>query len=221
MADEPMRPTDFTAAGEAKPKAAVKPVDAATLILWRRTQKGFEVLMGHRAATLRFMPGRLVFPGGRVDPADRSAKVEAPLPDFTRACLERRATPRAAHALAVAAVRELEEETALRIGQGAALPDLSGLDYLCRAVTPPMSPVRFNARFLMAPAELATGTLQGSGELENLGFFDVEDAHRLKLAPITAKVLEEFAAVMAMDEAERQTRILVWFQGRDSRRAER
>lgn len=216
-----MRPTDFTATGEAKPKAAVKPTDAATLILWRRTRQGFEVLMGHRAATLRFMPGRLVFPGGRVDPADRSARVAAPLPDFTRACLERRATPRAAHALAVAAVRELEEETALRIGQGAALPDLSGLDYLCRAVTPPMSPVRFNARFLMAPAELATGTLQGSGELENLGFFDVEDAHRLKLAPITAKVLEEFSAVMAMDEAERQTRILVWFQGRDTRRAER
>ncbi len=216
-----MRPTDFTAAGEARPKAAVKPTDAATLILWRRTAQGFEVLMGHRAASLRFMPGRLVFPGGRVDPADRTAKVAAPLPDFTRACLERRSTARAAHALAVAAVRELEEETALRIGQGATLPDLSGLDYLCRAVTPPMSPVRFNARFLMAPAELATGTLQGSGELENLGFFDVEDAHRLKLAPITAKVLEEFLTVMAMSEAERHTRILVWFQGRDTRRAER
>lgn len=216
-----MHPTDFTATGEAKPKAAVKPADAATLILWRRTRQGFEVLMGHRAASLRFMPGRLVFPGGRVDPADRTAKVVAPLPDFTRACLERRARPRVAHALAVAAVRELEEETALRIGQGAALPDLSGLDYLCRAVTPPMSPVRFNARFLMAPAELASGTLQGSGELENLGFFDVEDAHRLKLAPITAKVLEEFSTVMAMSETERQTRILVWFQGRDTRRAER
>jgi len=224
LADEappPHLPTDFTATGEARPKTAVKPKDAATLILWRRSSKGYEVLMGHRAASMRFMPGRLVFPGGRVDPADRRVPVLAPLPDFTRACLERRAGPRIAQAIAVAAVRELEEETALRIGEGAARPDLSSLSYLCRAVTPPMSPVRFNARFLMAPAEAATGEVQGSGELENIGFFEIEDAHRLKLAPITAQVLLEFAAVMAMPEQERQTRILIWFQGRDNRRAER
>lgn len=216
-----MTPGDFTAAGEAKPKVAVKPSDAASLLLWRRTSRGFEVLMGHRAATLRFMPGRLVFPGGRVDLADRAAPIAAPLPDFTRECLERRAKPRIAQAIAVAAVRELEEETALKIGGGAAAPDLSALDYLCRAVTPPMSPVRFNARFLMAPAEVATGNIEGSGELENLGFFDIDEARHLKLAPITAAVLTEFAAVMAMGEQERQTRTLVWFQGRDSRRAER
>lgn len=216
-----MLPTDFTTAGETKPKAAVKPKDAATLILWRHSSKGYEVLMGHRAATLRFMPGRLVFPGGRVDFADRHVPIAAPLPAFTRACLERRVGPKIAQAIAVAAVRELEEETALRIGEGAARPDLSVLSYLCRAVTPPMSPIRFNARFLMAPAEAATGTIQGSGELENLDFFGIEEAHRLKLAPITGQVLLEFAALMAMEEAERETRILIWFQGRDNRKAER
>jgi 8-oxo-dGTP pyrophosphatase MutT (NUDIX family) len=219
-----MRPTDFTAAGEAKPPRAVRPRDAATLLLWRRSAKGLEVLMGVRNARHRFMPNRLVFPGGRVDAADRAAPAAAPLSPAARTGLERRATPRLAHALAVAAVRELHEETGLllgRIEQGRLLPDLAPLDYLCRAVTPAMSPVRFNARFLTAPAEAASGTLAGSGELEFLDWYDVAAARGMELADITAKVLEEFHAVMALPAAARAARPLVWFQGRDNRRLER
>ena len=52
--------------------AAARPADAASLILWRQSRQGVEVLMGLRSRAHRFMPGVLVFPGGRLDPADRS-----------------------------------------------------------------------------------------------------------------------------------------------------
>jgi 8-oxo-dGTP pyrophosphatase MutT (NUDIX family) len=222
--NQAMRPTDFTAAGEAKPAKAVKPRDAATILLWRKGSSGLEVLMGVRSVKHRFMPSRLVFPGGRVDAEDRSAPVASDLHPHTRRALELRATPRLARAIAVAAVRELHEEAGLLLGHvegGRLHADLSPLRYLCRAVTPPMSPVRFNARFLYAPAEAATGAFADSAELENLAYYPVDETPPYELAPITAKVLGEFRDLMALPEAERETRPLIWYQGRDTRRLER
>lgn len=213
-----MRPEEFTAGAEPKPARAVRPKDASTLLLWRHSSRGLEVLMGVRSAGHRFMPNRLVFPGGRVDPGDRAAASAAPLNPVARRMLERRAAPRLAHGLAAAAARELQEETGLNLGTP---PDLSALEYLCRAVTPPMSPVRFNARFLAAPAEAARGTLCDSRELERLGWFTIEEARAAQPAPITARVLGEFAEWAVMSDAEREARPLVWYQGRDTRRFER
>ncbi|MHA8048882.1 NUDIX hydrolase, partial [Roseomonas mucosa] len=51
--------------------AAARPADAASLILWRQSRQGVEVLMGLRSRAHRFMPGVLVFPEARLDPADR------------------------------------------------------------------------------------------------------------------------------------------------------
>lgn len=221
---EPMRPTDFTAAGEARPEAAARPRDASTLLLWREAGGHLEVLMGVRSAKHRFMPSRLVFPGGRVDAEDRTAPTLSELHPHTRGALELRAAPRLARAIAVAAVRELHEETGLLLGRlegGRLQADLAPIRYLCRALTPPMSPVRFNARFLIAPAEAATGTLGGSGELEHLAYHRLDQTPPHELAPITARVLEEFRELMALPEAERETRPLVWYQGRDTRRLER
>ncbi|MFC7735856.1 NUDIX hydrolase [Roseomonas sp. GCM10028921] len=221
---EPMRLTDFTAAGEAPPERPVRPRDAATILLWRERGGRLEVLMGVRSARHRFMPSRLVFPGGRVDREDRTAPVASDLHPRTRKALELRATPRLARALAVAAVRELQEETGLLMGQmegGRLHADLAPLRYLCRALTPTMSPVRFNARFLTAPAECATGELGGSGELEHLAFHAVDETPPHEIAPITAKVLAEFRDLMALPEREREARPLVWYQGRDTRRLER
>ena len=49
----------------------VRPKDAATLILVDRSGPAPKVLLGKRHARHKFMPGRYVFPGGRVDPDDR------------------------------------------------------------------------------------------------------------------------------------------------------
>lgn len=196
------------------------PRHAATLILWRRNHAGVvEVLMGMRAAGHRFMPNRLVFPGGRVDLADRAAAAATELCSATRAALEHRAPPRLARALAIAAARELEEETGLTLG--GAVPRLDGLEYLCRAVTPPTSPIRFNARFLIAPAEAAEGRLAGSGELEGLGYMPLDTLLDLPVAPITGKVLAEFRDWLAMSPEQRERRALIWFRGRDNRRVDR
>lgn len=159
--------------------------------------------MGLRGAGHRFMPNRLVFPGGAVDPADFAAPVAARLAPPVQALLEHGATPTLAQALAVAAARELEEETGLSLGSP---PDLSGLDYVFRAITPPDSPVRFDARFFTVSADAVSGTLGGSGELEDLRWIGVADALALTLARPTRAVIGQFQAWLALTPAERAAR---------------
>jgi 8-oxo-dGTP pyrophosphatase MutT (NUDIX family) len=221
-------PTEDNPGGTAELKRAatrsVTPRHAASLILWRQGPQGPEVLMGLRHASHRFMPNVLVFPGGRVDRGDHRAKALSELPDFTRACLQRQAPPSLARAIGIAAARELEEETGLVLGRQDGkrlLPDLAVIEYLCRAVTPPNRFRRFNARFLIAPAEAAHGTLRGSGELEELRFFSFDDAFRHKIASITAKVLAEFRTWLAMTPGQRVVRELICFRGMDNRTVER
>ncbi|MDB5483172.1 MAG: hydrolase, partial [Caulobacteraceae bacterium] len=49
---------------------AVRPRDAATLILVRRGGPKPRVMMGRRHSSHNFMPDKWVFPGGRIDRAD-------------------------------------------------------------------------------------------------------------------------------------------------------
>ena len=104
------------------------------------------MLMGMRGAKHRFMPNRLVFPGGRVDRADLTAHFATPLPKATERSLRKKTNTALAHGLAAAAARELLEETGLSLGHP---PKMHGLHYLARAVTPPGLPMRFNVRFLV------------------------------------------------------------------------
>jgi 8-oxo-dGTP pyrophosphatase MutT (NUDIX family) len=186
-------------------RRAVRPRDAASLIVTRSSTSGPEILMGMRGARHRFMPNRLVFPGGRVDPLDGRGPYASPLRADTAAHLRKQATPHRAQAIAIAVARELEEETGLTLGEP---PCLDGLSYLLRAVTPPSMPMRFNARFLVVDADRVSGTLAGSGELENLRYYTVAEALALDLAEITQMVLENFLAYLAMDEAARAARTL-------------
>ena len=81
-------------------------IPAATLILVRERSGGVpELLMVERAGGMAFAAGALVFPGGRIDPADRDL-----------------ATALAVDAGAVAAIRETIEETAVPVGLSP-LPD--------------------------------------------------------------------------------------------------
>ncbi len=191
-------PIDFVA-----PKArrrAVRPRHAASLIVLRTTGGGTEVLMGTRGSRARFMPNKLVFPGGAVDLADYRARAAAPLSPQTRTHLERGAPPRLAHALGIAAARELEEETGLSLGHP---PHLDGLHYLCRAITPPDSPIRFSARFLIVDADRLNGTLAGSGELDSLRYYGLEEALAADPASITREIMGELLAWLALAPPER------------------
>ncbi|MFC0205909.1 NUDIX domain-containing protein [Novosphingobium soli] len=88
------------------PPDAPAVIPAATVVIFRRPAGGGapELLMVQRAAGLRFAGGAAVFPGGRVDPADRE--------------LARRLLPDEAEEIAaarIAAIRETLEETGLMI----------------------------------------------------------------------------------------------------------
>jgi 8-oxo-dGTP pyrophosphatase MutT (NUDIX family) len=175
----------------------VEPRHAATLLVVDHTGPAPRLLMGHRRATARFMPGAAVFPGGGVDHADHIAPAATPLDPLTRAHLCRAASPSLAHALASAAARELHEETGLCLGQP---PTLAPLRYLCRAVTPPDRPIRFDARFLvvdaahLAPA--ATPLLQ-DGELETLAWHTLPETAELHLRTPTRVALALLAAYLS------------------------
>lgn len=187
---------------------AQRPKDAATLIL-TRGERTPEVLMGRRAPGHVFMASKWVFPGGRIDRSDFTAAFADDLgPDSARR-LEAEMPARRARALALTAVRETWEETGLILGRAApsvavagpwrdyrrhgALPDLSVLSYIARAITPPGRSRRFDARFFMAPAEalLTPEPTAGSGELDEIAWLPLEEARGLDLPAITRFVLDE------------------------------
>src|SRR6201996_6717539 len=134
-----------------------RPKDAATLILVDRSSAIPKVLVGKRHDKVVFMPGKFVFPGGRVDKSDNRVPVAAPITQALETNLLKgspKITASRARSLAVAAIREACEETGLCLGRrsdGAApklegpwkpftdaglLPDPSGLFLIARAIAP-------------------------------------------------------------------------------------
>lgn len=199
----------------------LRPKDAATLLIVRRDTAKPTVLMGRRHRGNAFMPDKWVFPGGRIAPGDFRVPAARELQPDVAEALARTAPPQRARALAMAAIRETFEETGLLLGQridpGSArapasrgvwgeflgqrvLPDLGALDFVARAVTPPSRPRRFDARFLLADAQalvsIDPGT--GTGELDELAWFDWEAALALDLPSITRVILHEVALRLDM-----------------------
>jgi len=190
----------------------VRPRDAATLILVRRSGPEPQILMGRRHGGHVFMPNKFVFPGGRVDPGDwRIAAASELKPHVVRRAAHG-ATPGRARALALAAIRETFEETGLLLGapcdrpprsrskgwqpffERRVQPVLEPLEFIARAITPPARTRRFDARFFLAGAEHIAGTTRpdnGSGELLELHWLTLGEAHRLDLPSITRFVLGE------------------------------
>src|SRR5215218_4581557 len=111
---------DRLVSAETNPKApTLRPADAATLIIIDRKGKSPKVLMGKRHAGLKFMPGKFVFPGGRIEAGDRSMTVTGDLhPRAEQALMARvtRPSTQRSRALALAAIRETFEETGLLLG---------------------------------------------------------------------------------------------------------
>jgi 8-oxo-dGTP pyrophosphatase MutT (NUDIX family) len=206
-------PTQPRLAGGAR---VVRPRDAATLIILRRSRGGeIRVLMGRRNGGHDFMPGKWVFPGGRIDRGDFRAPSASALRPEVAARLEKTAPARRARALALTAIRETFEETGLLLARAApprpavgpwreflslgALPDLAALDFVARAVTPPMSPKRFDARFFMAEAEalLSLEPRADCGELDEIAWVEAAAALELDLPSVTRFVLNEIPLRLA------------------------
>jgi 8-oxo-dGTP pyrophosphatase MutT (NUDIX family) len=189
----------FDAKGADRAKG-VRPKDAATLILVRG---GREVMMGQRAKGHVFMPDKWVFPGGRVDPGDVRAKAAKELTEENERLLRLGPVRRAPRAFALAAVRETKEEAGLVLG-GDAGPDLSKLSFICRAITPPHRPRRFDARFFMADAEQVgvAADPAPSEELLHANWFRLDEAEALDLPSITRFVMKEVRARLAGEKVK-------------------
>jgi len=99
---------------------------AATIMLVReKPEEGLEVLLLRRNRKLKFGPGFWVFPGGKIEEADRLR------------------TQHVVEVAKLAAVREAEEEAGIQL----ATTDLS---YFCHWTTPIVQPKRFATSFFYA-----------------------------------------------------------------------
>jgi 8-oxo-dGTP pyrophosphatase MutT (NUDIX family) len=174
--------------------------DAATLVLVDQTASAPRILMGRRRADLAFLANKFVFPGGRVDKADRTAPCQTPLAAAVcdKLLVSMRGRPNAAraHALAIAAIRETREEAGLVIG-APDRPNLSALSYFARAITPPGRPRRYDTRFFLADASAISGRAHdGDGELVDLSWFTLPEIRSLDLPGITRLVIEDVAELL-------------------------
>lgn len=200
----------------------LRPKDAATLILIDRSGGVPKVLLGRRHQRHRFMPGKFVFPGGRIEIADRAMPTAAPLHGQDIARLMRRIGQPSiakAAAFALAAVRETYEETGLMLGvprpegfaappgiwqafgKAGVMPDLSVLHFVARAITPPNRPLRFDSRFFAADssaiAHQADGFVGPDAEFVELIWLPITEVRSLDMPGITAVALEELQDRMA------------------------
>jgi 8-oxo-dGTP pyrophosphatase MutT (NUDIX family) len=195
------------------------PRDAATLMLIDRSGAEPKVLLGRRHASHKFMPGKFVFPGGRIEAQDGKMQAASELDPRTEAKLALRPrdeTVPPPRAFALAAVRETFEETGLLLGVKSAappavphaewegfatasvFPDLAHIHFVARAVTPPRRPKRFDTRFFTADATAVADKIEGvvgpDSELVELVWIPIVEATRLDMPTITGVVLEELDA---------------------------
>jgi len=204
-----------------------RPKDAATLLILDTSASGEpRILMGRRHERHKFMPGKFVFPGGRVDPGDSKASVAVDYDEITKSQImfdmKKLRSESRARGLAAAAIRETYEEAGIFIGRKQAenLPtaggfsafvehavalDLGQLRFVGRAITPPRRPRRFDTRFFAVFADaiadrMPDGVLP-SGELEELHWLPLDQAKSLDIPTITAVMIEELQLRLADDPA--------------------
>jgi len=175
-------------------RQAVAPRDAATLVLVRDAAGGgVEIFCVERSKQSKFMGGAIVFPGGKLDDADRDPR--------WRECANAPRSPgspiapddETLRALAIAACRETLEEAALLPLEGAPLDhetllamraslakkettmielvracglrlDLAALHAFARWVTPTVESRRFDARFFLAVVDAGARGLHDATE---------------------------------------------------------
>lgn len=226
--------------GRAASHPYLRPRDAATLIALRRDGNSVRILMGRRSDAHAFMPGMVVFPGGRVDRYDRFApavdaldhRVEAKL----IAAMRGRASAGRARALALAAIREAFEETGLIVGRSGlpdrpvrdpawaaflahgALPSLARLRFVAQAITPPGRVRRFDARFFAVFAEDGAMEVEAPHqELLSPEWLTFNEALEHPLPRITRMVLDHLRNCLSEDPSLRHDGPVLFSEARHGR----
>jgi 8-oxo-dGTP pyrophosphatase MutT (NUDIX family) len=147
---------------------------AASVIVLRDSDGGPEVLLVQRNSEARFMPGAWVFPGGAVHDPET--------PEET-------------------ALRELEEEAGVRIG------DVSELATFSRWITPAQVKIRFDTWFFVAAAPGGPEPVVDGSECVDWRWIRPQDAleayraDQLSLVFPTIKHLEHLAELESVEHA--------------------
>ncbi len=163
-------------------KPGSEPIAAATVVLLRDTDAGLETLMLRRNSKIAF-GGMWVFPGGRVDEADREGL--APGDDLAAA--------------RQAAVREAREESGLEIAGVSLVP-------LSHWTPPAITPKRYLTWFFVAPAPAAEVVID-DGEIKDHAWMSVREAlerrdrSEIELAPPTFVSLHGLASHGSVEAA--------------------
>jgi len=128
---------------------------AASVLMLRENNGGFEVFVQHRVSTMDFAAGMVVYPGGRVDPKDSATAASGHLGEtiISAHCKQwagtavwnegEAAAPQKAGEILAAALREVHEETGLSLEPGQLFP-------WANWVTPTGFPRRFDTYFFVA-----------------------------------------------------------------------
>jgi 8-oxo-dGTP pyrophosphatase MutT (NUDIX family) len=165
----------------------VKPRQAASVILLRGGGEALELLLVQRTPEARFMGGVWVFPGGAVDAEEGDGD----------------------EAHRAAAIRELEEEAAIVLGDAAELVKFS------RWITPEVVQIRFDTHFFLAPLPEGQEPRIDGEECVDLGWFtpagalEAHAAERISLVFPTIKHLEQLGDFATVDG------LLAYARGRD------
>jgi 8-oxo-dGTP pyrophosphatase MutT (NUDIX family) len=173
---------------------------AATVVLMRPSPTNehgtFEVYVLRRRTTMVF-GGVYAFPGGGVDPSDR-LPVSTP---EVRADRARRLglPPDEAAAVLAAAVREVHEETTVRLEEDRLLP-------WARWITPEFEPRRFDTWFFVAPLPPGEEAHDISGEADLTAWTSPAEAlaryaaGEFRMLPPTVVVLRDLAAYTRVED---------------------
>jgi 8-oxo-dGTP pyrophosphatase MutT (NUDIX family) len=158
-----------------------EPSPSASVILLRDGDQGLETYLLHRHARMPFAASMVVFPGGRVDPADEIASR-----DPVRVC----------------ALRETREET------GVSLTDDELLGW-AHWITPEFEPRRYDTHFFVAAMPAGQEARDISGETDRALWSTPERAlveaasGEITLMPPTLSILTELAeAATVLDVLE-------------------
>lgn len=189
---------------------------AATIMIFRQSPSGPEVLLLQRSRQVGFFPSAWVFPGGRVDDTDADFPVVGTVQGVD-------------NAFGVAAVREAFEEAGLWLGEGTptnelrdALNNRSGklpLDGLLKAdlrqirqwswwITPDTEPKRYDTRFFVCqiPYEPSVEIVPDASETVEARWLTPSDAIKLHesdelfMAPPTYLTLLEMLPFSSVED---------------------
>ena len=154
------------------------PRSAASVVLCRDGVSGLETYLLHRHARMAFAASMVVFPGGGVDPVDRSA----------------------ADPLVACGIRETREETGVDL-------DAAQLVSWAHWITPVMQPIRYDTFFDLAAlpagqtaADLSTETDSAAWTAPGAAVTAYE-AGELAMMPPTLSILLELAGLETVAEA--------------------